>query len=150
MIAEPPSDVGALHEITACVFPGVALTSVGAPGMVRGVTAVDARDDAELPAALSATTVKVYEVPLANPEKVQERLAVFVQSAGAVMAGDEVTLYPVIDAPPFDVGALHESVACEFPGVAVTDVGAPGTVRGVTAAEGDDVIDSARALIATD
>lgn len=92
VIAEPPSDVGALHEITASVFPGVALTSVGAPGIVRGVIAVDARDDAELPAALSATTVKVYEVPLANPEKVQERLVVFVQSAGAVMAGDEVTL----------------------------------------------------------
>ena len=55
----------------------------------------------------------------------------------------------MIDAPPFDAGALHESVAWELPGVALTEVGAPGTVRGVTAAEGDDEIDSARALIAT-
>lgn len=92
MIADPPFDAGALHEIAASVFPGVANTLVGASGMVRGVTAVDARDEAELPAALSAMTVKVYAVPLANPEKVQERFAVLVQSAGAAIAGDDVTV----------------------------------------------------------
>ena len=42
----------------------------------------------------------------------------------------------MIVAPPSDAGALHESVARAFPGTAVTDVGASGRVRGVTAAVG--------------
>lgn len=92
VIGEPPFEAGTLHEIAASVFPGVATTLVGASGIVRGVIAVDARDEAELPAALSATTVKVYAVPLANPEKVHERLVVLVQSAGAATAGNEVTV----------------------------------------------------------
>lgn len=92
MIAEPPSEAGAFQEIVAWVFPGVAVTLVGAPGIVRGVIAVEAVDESELPAALSATTVKVYAVPLASPEKVQERLLVLVQSAGAATAGEEVTV----------------------------------------------------------
>ena len=92
MIAEPPFDAGALHESAACEFPGVATTDVGAPGIVRGVIALEAVDESELPAALSATTVKVYAVPLASPEKVQERLLVLVQSAGAATAGEEVTV----------------------------------------------------------
>lgn len=39
-------------------------------------------------------------------------------------------------APPFDTGAVHESVARAFPATAVTFVGASGRVRGVTAAVG--------------
>ena len=92
MIAEPPSEAGAFQESVAWVFPGVAVTLVGASGIVRGVIAVEAVDESELPAALSATTVKVYAVPLASPEKVQERLLVLVQSAGAATAGEEVTV----------------------------------------------------------
>ena len=111
VIGDPPFDTGAFQVTVASAFPGVALTLVGAPGIVRGVMDVDSTDAGELPAAFTAITVKVYAVPLLNPEKVHERFKVFVQSAGAVTAGDEVTKYPVILAPPLDTGALHEMEA---------------------------------------
>ena len=44
-------------------------------------------------------------------------------------AGDDVTVYPVIDVPPVLAGAINETVACELPAVAVTLVGASGTVE---------------------
>ena len=50
--------------------------------------------------------------------------------------GDEVTVYPVIDAPPFEEGAVHDTT--DWPlalDVADTPVGAPGTVDGVAAAD---------------
>ena len=37
----------------------------------------------------------------------------------------------MIALPPSDAGADHERETCPFPGVAVFNVGAPGTVRGV-------------------
>ena len=59
MIGLPPVDAGAVKLTCAEAFPGVALTAVGAPGTVRGVTALDALDATLLPAALVARTVKV-------------------------------------------------------------------------------------------
>jgi hypothetical protein len=47
-------------------LPAVAERFVGASGTVIGVTAFETAGS-ELPAALLATTVKVYEVPLVNP-----------------------------------------------------------------------------------
>ena len=45
----------------------------------------------------------------------------------------EVTLYPVIDEPPFIAGALHEMTDWAFaPFVAVTEVGASGAVTATT------------------
>jgi hypothetical protein len=44
----------------------------------------------------------------------------------------EVTVYPVIAAPPLFVGAVNVIVACPFPAVALTPVGAFGTVAGTT------------------
>ena len=41
--------------------------------------------------------------------------------------GEEVTVYPVMEAPPFDAGAENVTLACVFPAVAVPMVGAPGT-----------------------
>ena len=46
--------------------------------------------------------------------------------------GLAVTLYPVIAEPPVDDGAVHITVACVLPDVAVALVGAPGTAAGVT------------------
>lgn len=66
----------------------------------------------------------------------QLKFAVFTQSVGAVIAGDEVTVYPVIFAPPFDAGALQETVARAFPATAIIEVGLPGRVRGASAAVG--------------
>ena len=79
MIAEPPFDAGALHESETCELPGVAITDVGAPGIVRGVIAREALDGADSPWTFIATTVKVYAVPLVSPVMVQVRAPVVVQ-----------------------------------------------------------------------
>ena len=51
----------------ACVLPGVAVTPVGGPGIVAGVTLFDAAEGALEPAPFVATTVKVYAVPFVSP-----------------------------------------------------------------------------------
>ena len=55
-----------------------------------------------------------------------------------ILPGDDVTVYWVIAAPPFDAGAVHETSASVLPPVADTPVGAPGKVAGVTALEAVD------------
>ncbi len=62
MIALPPLSAGAMNVTVACAVPAVALTPVGAPGTVVGVTAFDAADAGPVPMALVAVTVKVYAV----------------------------------------------------------------------------------------
>jgi hypothetical protein len=62
--------------------------------------------------------------------------------------GDEVTVYDAIAAPPFDAGGLKLTLASPLPGTADTPVGAPGTVRGVTAADGADATPVPAALVA--
>ena len=69
---DPPSLAGAVHDTPAWACPPVAVTAVGAPGTVRGVTAALAPDDAEAPAELAAVTVNVYAVPLLKPVTVAE------------------------------------------------------------------------------
>jgi hypothetical protein len=59
--------MGALKVTLAVVLPGVAVTLVGAPGTVAGVTLFDGVEGALEPAALVATTVNVYEVPFVRP-----------------------------------------------------------------------------------
>jgi hypothetical protein len=49
-------EVGEVHETTP---PEVAFTAVGAPGVVAGVTALEASEATLVPARLLATTVKV-------------------------------------------------------------------------------------------
>ena len=58
-MALPPLEAGAVKATLACALPAVATGLVGAPGTVLGITAADAVDATELPAALVATTVKV-------------------------------------------------------------------------------------------
>ena len=43
--------------------------------------------------------------------------------------------------PPFDPGAVHETVTFASPAEAFTDVGLPGTVLGVTAPEAVEALD---------
>ena len=60
VIGEPPSDTGAVHDTTLSAFaPLVPETLVGTPGVVRGVTALDALDALLVPAAFVAVTVNV-------------------------------------------------------------------------------------------
>jgi hypothetical protein len=66
-MALPPSLLGPVKLTVAWAFPGAAVTAVGAPGTVAGVTAADATDAGPVPTALVAVTVNVYAVPLERP-----------------------------------------------------------------------------------
>ena len=66
MMALPPS-AGTVQLTVAEALPGTALTPVGAPGTVAGVTALDGLDGGPVPVPLVAVTVKVYGVPLVRP-----------------------------------------------------------------------------------
>ena len=74
MIDDPPADDGAVHVTVACVLLAVAVTLVGAPGMVAGVVALEVLDDVAIPTVLVATTVKVEGVPLVSEVKVAVRV----------------------------------------------------------------------------
>ena len=67
MIAEPPSLTGAVQLTSASALPAVAVTAVGAPGTVLGVTVVLVNEASEDPATLAAVTVNRYAVPLVKP-----------------------------------------------------------------------------------
>ncbi len=57
-------------------------------------------------------------------------------AVAVIPPGDEVAVYPVIGLPPLSPGAVQLTVADALPRTAVTFVGAPGTVAGVTELEG--------------
>jgi hypothetical protein len=52
-------DAGAVQLTVAWAFPAVAVTLVGDPGKVAGVTLADCADAAPVPTTLIAATVKV-------------------------------------------------------------------------------------------
>ena len=119
---------GALKVTVAWPFPATALTLVGAPGTVAGVTELEALEAVLVPTEFVAVTVKVYAVPFVSP---------------MIVIGDEppvavnppvldVTVYEVMADPPLLAGALKVTVAWPFPATALTPVGAPGTVAGTT------------------
>ena len=58
------------------------------------------------------------------------------------------TLYPVIAEPPSLAGAVHDTTAWAFPGVAATAVGTPGAVLGVVALLASDSGEVPIALVA--
>jgi hypothetical protein len=65
----PPSEAGAVQLTLAEALPATALTAVGGPGVVDGVTASEGFDGAEfgvVGSELVAVTVNVYEVPFAS------------------------------------------------------------------------------------
>jgi hypothetical protein len=55
----PPSLLGAVKLMTACVLPLTPPTVVGAPGIVIGITEEDAPEALLAPTLLVAVTVKV-------------------------------------------------------------------------------------------
>ena len=67
MIGDPPLLAGAEKLMVAWPLPLVALTEVGAPGVVAGTTELLVPEDVLVPIALVAVTVKVYVVPLVRP-----------------------------------------------------------------------------------
>ncbi len=63
-----------------------------------------------------------------------------VDEVAVELPGLAVIVYRVIDAPPLNAGAVQVMVACALPPSAVTLVGAPGTVAGVTALDDADAV----------
>ena len=122
----PPLDGGAVNVAVACVFPGVTPEIVGAPGTVAGVTVFDAADGALVPALFVAVTVQLTGVPFVRP------VTTIGDPAPDALCEPHVAVYAVIAAPPFEPGAVKETVTCAFPATALAPVGAPGTVAGVT------------------
>lgn len=131
VIADPPFDVGTVQVITSEVADAVAEKPplVGAPGTVRGVRAALAVESAPVPTAFVASTTNVYAVPFVNPLTTQ----LVADDVQVKLPGDEMTWYAVIADPPFE-GAVQLTVTWPLPTTPVTDVGAPGTVTGMTAA----------------
>jgi len=74
-------------------------------------------------------------VPFPKPETVHE----VVEVAHCNDPGEDVTVYVVMAEPPSVMGTDQVSDAVPSPGEALTDVGAPGTVRGVAVIEPDAV-----------
>ena len=60
--------MGAVHDTTTPpVLFAVAVALVGASATLRGVTALDGSEYELVPAAFTAATLKVYEVPFTKP-----------------------------------------------------------------------------------
>ena len=137
VIADPPLLAGGVKLTVALPLLAVAEILVGTPGAIAaGVTADDALEAVPVPTELVAVTVKVYAVPLVSPVTViGDEAPVAVRPSG-----EEVTVYPVITAPPVFVGAVKLTVALPLLTVAEIPVGVPGTVAaGVTA---DDAVEA--------
>ena len=146
MIAAPPS-FGAVKLTVALPLLPVAEIPVGAPGAIAaGVTADDALEAVPVPTELVAVTVKVYAVPLVSPVTViGDEAPVAVRPSG-----EEVTVYPVITAPPVFVGAVKLTVALPLLTIAEILVGAPGAIAaGVTADDALEAVPVPTELVAT-
>lgn len=89
------------------------------------MTAFEGADRGEMPILLVAVTVKVKAVPLLKPVIVAVVAPVVVTIFPPGLA---VTVYPVVGEPPLLAGAVQDTTARAFPGVALTPLGAPGAV----------------------
>lgn len=128
---EPLFEEGAPKLTIALRLPvAVATMDVGAPGAPTVVTELEALDAEPVPAELVAVTVNVYAVPAFKPVIAIVPLPAW-KIDPVIPPGEEVAVYEVIVAPPSDAGAVNETFAVVAPvDVAVTDVGASGTVVG--------------------
>ena len=85
-------------------------------------------------------------MPFVRPSTVQVRSPVVVQ---VLAPGDEVTVYPVMGAPPFEPGAVQDTTDWPFAyEVALTRVGEPATIEGRAAAEALETALVPRAFVA--
>ena len=136
-----PLLAGALHDTVDWVDSSdVAVTREGASGAAEGTALLDGSEALPVPAGFVAVTVNVYEVPFVRPSTVQLRAPFVVH---VFEPGEDVTVYPVTDAPPLSAGAVQDTTDETFAvDVADTAVGAPGTVAGSAAAEAVDAVET--------
>src|SRR5207249_4482868 len=96
---------------------------------------LEGADSAPLPTALVACTVKVYAF-FGNREG-ELTLIGLAAPVAVIPPGLDVTVYDVIGLPPSPAGGVKATVNSKLPvAVAVTPVGAPGSVGSVTELEG--------------
>jgi hypothetical protein len=138
-----PSFRGCVQDTVAPWSRAVATIPVGAVGTVDGMTALERVEDAPVPSALAAVTENLVNEPLASPVTTQ-----VVPDVEQVCPLVDTTTYPVM-VEPSSKGAVHDTVAWPLPGVALTPVGASGTVDGVTGFDGADVAPVPSAFDAT-
>ena len=124
MIAEPPLGPG-VNTIVSCATPCVTAVTVGAVGVVAGVTDTVA-DAADEPTAFFAFTEQLYVVPFVKLETVMG-LAVPVP-LNCVAPDAHVAVYSVIAAVPVSAGGVKAIFADAFPAVASPIVGAAGAL----------------------
>jgi len=114
-------NVWTLKSPTVVTAPPVAAT------YCANTRLLDAADGADVPIALVAVTVNVYDVELLRPLTVTGEDA----PVPVIDPGLEVAVYPVIADPPLSDGAVKATLAdVAVATVAVPIVGAPGTVLG--------------------
>ena len=145
LIAAPPLFDGAVQETVTELSPNTPVTSVGTPGTVAGTTAPDDGDADPEPSRFVATTVNVYDVPLRSPTMVH----VVVIEVQVAEPGDEVTVYAVMSAPPFEVGADQDTVTDVDLDTPVTDLGTEGVVAGTIAEEAAEAAPAPFLFVAT-
>jgi hypothetical protein len=90
-----------------------------------GVT-FTAAEAAPVPTEFVAVTEQEWLAPLTRPVTVIGLAAAL--AVRVVPEAVQDAVYDVIAAPPFDAGAMNAITAEALPAVALTDVGAPGTV----------------------
>jgi hypothetical protein len=119
-------DTGGCQSRDTDEFIATAAGERGAVGVPTVIAAV-ATEFGPVPALFRAATLNVYVWPLLNPVMTCERAVD--ENCRAASADDPtngVTTYAVIEDPFVVAGALHRTVACPFPVVALGDRGADG------------------------
>ena len=143
-------------KVTVAVSsPTVAISDVGAPGTVAALTAIEAVDVSEIPIAFVAVTTYLYSLPLVSPLTVQLVAGAFTVQllfgeSGAPDVSSAVTVYEVIAEPPLSAGAVNETTEDWLAVFAVTFVGAPGILAGITADEAAELVEVPVVFVAVD
>jgi hypothetical protein len=71
VIGLPPS-LGGVQVTVADAGAAVAMTAVGAPGAIAGVTMLEGAESGPVPTPFTAVTTKLYEVPFVSPFTVND------------------------------------------------------------------------------
>jgi hypothetical protein len=151
--ALPPLETGGVKVTVAVSSPTLTLRDVGAPGTVAAFTAIEAVEVSEIPIALLAVATYLYSVPFVKPVTVQLVAGAFTVhvlfgDSGLPEVSRAVTVYEVIAEPPLSSGAVNETTADAFAVVAVSPVGGPGILAGVTADDATESVDVPVAFVA--
>jgi hypothetical protein len=137
-LTEPVAASGVMTAVKVTGAPGLCEALVDTGGFAvsdtdvlasDGLTEFEADDDALMPPALVAVTLKVGVTPVPRLGTVHlSAVGVGVIDKVQVCPVDAVTVYPSTGSPPWMVAAVHETIAPSFVATALTPVGALGAL----------------------